>query len=426
VDFTRGQLLVELNLAAERFDANPQDPASRARYAHLLCEAGRFDNAAEILEPVAGDTATDGPKILMAQLRSLQRRYADAERLYSSLAHSGDAATRAAASAGLAMVYYQTDQYAAAAALGPIPGIDHLMNLMASYGTRTPNRIEWSGAKETAIPFHLTDPVPLLPIEVNGRAIDVFIDTGGDGLVLDPEVADELGIERVGEQNAPFAGGKTATFWTARADEVRLGSAVIRDVPIMILPTRRWSTLWPGFTCRGTVTTRVLMQFLSTIEFPNGRLALRDKQGSQAALSKIRREARAHIPFHLAATHLMMAKGSLNGKEDLTYLIDSGYASPNAFTAPVQTLRYAGIAEPELKVLEGPGGGGGDFASGDFPIERLGLGPLLQHNLVGGLGPLVPETYWSNGFIMDGLVSHSFLKKYAWTLDFVHTRMLFN
>jgi len=131
------------------------------------------------------------------------------------------------------------------------------------------------------------------------------------------------------------------------------------------------------------------------------------------------------IPFVLAATHFMMARGQLNDKEGLTFFVDSGLASEAAFTAPLQTLKYAGIPIPETKVQEGIGGGGGGFATGQFPIKKLGLGPLVQENLKGDYGATPPQSYWRLGFINDGIISHQFLRKYAWTIDFTMMKMIF-
>ncbi len=128
------------------------------------------------------------------------------------------------------------------------------------------------------------------------------------------------------------------------------------------------------------------------------------------------------IPFALASAHMMMAKGQLNDKDDLTFFVDSGMASEEgaAFDAPIQTLNYAGIPVPETKMNESIGGGGGaDYAMGNFAIERLGLGNLVQTDSLGEYGSTLPEHYWVMGFIQDGLISHNFLRQYSsWTLDF--------
>lgn len=116
----------------------------------------------------------------------------------------------------------------------------------------------------------------------------------------------------------------------------------------------------------------------------------------------------------------MMARGRLNDKDGLTFFVDSGLASKACFSAPIQTLQYVGIPVPETSIQEGSvGGGGGHWESGSFPIKTIGLGPLTQSGVLGEYGSQTPQSYWSSGFIQDGLISHQFLRKYSsWTLDF--------
>ena len=128
------------------------------------------------------------------------------------------------------------------------------------------------------------------------------------------------------------------------------------------------------------------------------------------------------MPFALASVHMMMAQGQLNDKDALTFFVDSGLVDEEgaAFSTTIQTLNYAGIPVPETKMNEDIGGGGGaDYETGHFAIERLGLGTLVQTDSVGEYGSITPEGYWGMGFIRDGLISHNFLRQYSsWTLDF--------
>jgi hypothetical protein len=135
----------------------------------------------------------------------------------------------------------------------------------------------------------------------------------------------------------------------------------------------------------------------------------------------------AEVPFVLYGTHMMMAGGRLNDKGGLTFFVDSGLASEASVTAPLQTLRHLGLAEPERQVAEGSvGGGGGAWASGSFDLETVALGSLTQSHLKGEYGARPPETYWQTGFIVDALISHRFLRQYSsWTLDFDAMTYLF-
>jgi hypothetical protein len=176
------------------------------------------------------------------------------------------------------------------------------------------------------------------------------------------------------------------------------------------------------------VGTSVLRQFLSTMDYPHGKLVLRERSEESARILRDEVTGRVvdDIPFYLQGTHFLLAHGSLNGYKGLLFHIDSGLAGDAAFGAPRETLEYVGIPIPDTEVHEGSvGGGGGGFAAGVFPIAELGLGDLAQHDLIGSFGALPPGSYWALGFILDGLISHNFLRAYAWTLDFDSMRMVF-
>lgn len=90
------------------------------------------------------------------------------------------------------------------------------------------------------------------------------------------------------------------------------------------------------------------------------------------------------VPFEIRDFHWMIAEGSFNG-----------------------------IPLPEAKVRAGAvGGGGGPVAAGTFPVAELGLGQLRQYNLT---GTYIPGTVLPS---LDGIISHVFLRRYRWTIDF--------
>jgi hypothetical protein len=117
------------------------------------------------------------------------------------------------------------------------------------------------------------------------------------------------------------------------------------------------------------------------------------------------------VPFAIAATHLLLVRGSL-GTGELNLLIDSGLEDDHgaAFTAPAATLAGAGIARPETT---------------RYAIPRLALGTVEQSGLVGIHGVFPPQLATAAGFPIHGLVSHGFLRRYRWTIDFTRMTMRF-
>ena len=95
-------------------------------------------------------------------------------------------------------------------------------------------------------------------------------------------------------------------------------------------------------------------------------------------------------------------------------------------TCPKRTLEAVGIPVPETADRGGVGGGGGPVRTGVFQIAELGLGRLRQRNLVGVyIQPAVDAPADRGDERWDGLISHGFLPKYGWTIDFAKSVFVF-
>lgn len=432
---TRTDVLAEIRKLEPQFQSNPDDKETRFKYGKLLYQSGEFWQAKDVLAPLIMDPEPSVDVLsLGAELEYLHGHYDAAERLYKRLiaAKKGDVRGQVMAKVGLMLTYYQTNQYDRAKEIEFPPGVIlPTWELMKSF-EESPYQKEWHNEKKVSIvPFLMTDPLPVLTIEFNEVPVHLIFDTGADTFILDNELAAEMGIEWVSKAMGTFGGGRKSEVGFGKVERVRIGNITLKQVPVAILPTRRFSAGFESgkYTLSGFIGTAALKQFMSTIDYKNCRLILRER--TKANVEKLRKELEgrmaAEVPFVLKATHFMMARGSLNGKDGLTFFVDSGLASAACFSSPIQTLEYVGIPVPEKKVHEeSVGGGGGKWASGTFPIKTIGLGPLLQSNVIGEYGSRPPESYWSLGFIQDGLISHRFLREYcSWTLDFDAMKYIF-
>jgi hypothetical protein len=428
----RPELMERLEAARAAHAADPESADARQECAGLTYESGDFGGALKLLEPLlesdgpGGEVASVDALMLAARIEYLRGQYDEAEGLLRRVLEVEPANVSAVSK--LAFVYYQTNQYDKCRKL-PVDATSGIrlphLDLMLAFEDE-PYRAVWEEGDATSVPFLVTDPLPVIEVEVDGRKTTVLIDTGGDCLILDPGIAAELGIEVVASMMGMFAGGMEAEVGFARAKTLKLGGVTLRSVPIAVLPTGGMEI--GGHRLEGIVGTSVLKQFLATLDYPNDRLVLRSPSGSAASkfLADAKDDALDEVPFYLQSTHFLMAQGSLNGVDGLVFHVDSGLAGTAAFSAPQQTLEYVGIPVPEVEVHpENIGGGGGGFATGAFDIAELGLGRLRQTDLAGSFGALLPQSFMMLGFIQDGLISHNFLRQYAWTLDFEGMRMIF-
>lgn len=425
----RAELNREVAAAEAALRDKPGDSDLQLKVTRLLFESGDFWRAREqVARLLKGDQPSVEAISYGAKLAYLLGDYDKAERLYKRLiqAHSGNMQKQIMAKVGLLFVYYQTNRYDMAKKIEFPPGV-----LLPNWDTmksfdEPPYRMQWASShKSTTIPFVMTDPLPMLSIEYDGHPVYVVFDTGADMCIVDTELAKTLGITEVASGTGVGGGGLPTPFAMGKLNSMKVGEVTLHNVPITILPTKRFSKEFADgkYPVSGIVGTGLIHQFLTTIDYANGRMILRERsEANSRKLSKTIADAVVgEVPFALHATHFMTARGSLNGRGGLTFLVDSGLADDDAMVGlPIETLRYLGIPEPERKVdPDSAGGGGGVWASAEVPLESVGLGNLTQEGAVAEYGGIPPATYWSHGFIQDGLISHRFLRRYeSWTIDF--------
>jgi len=383
--------------------------------------AGDFAAARRLVQPVV--TGRGAPREAvrgLAELEYLLGDYDAAEALLDGIVQTSrkGSSARLDAEAALALVYYRTNRYDEAHGLfaGSENDVEMpIWRLMTAFGADSPYAIEWPAGEPTAtVPFKQTTPweLPMVPLEVDGVALDAWIDTGGDALTLPADVAASLGVEPLARFAATYAGGEQADGYYGKVASVAIGPVTLRNVPVATA----------GFE-RPVIGTGFLSRFLATLDYPQGALLLRPHGSAPPSAAAV------EVPFALALTHLMVVSGSLADRADLTFLVDSGLRDERgaAFTAPATTLAAAGIPLPERSPESGTSGvGDTTLELGRFGISRLAVGPLAQHDLVGMYGAFPDELSGAaTGFPIHGLVSHHFLRRYRWTIDFARMTMRF-
>ena len=391
---------------------------SRIEEATAAHAAGDFVGARELAAAIVadGDPPLEAVRGL-AELEYLLGDYDAAEPLLRRVVEEAgrNVDLRVDAEVALALVFLQTNRFAEAGSLfaGLGQGIElPLWELMKSFGNERPYGVDWGGETETALPFLQRTPweLPCVRIQVGGLEVDARIDTGGELLTLSRDVAAALRVEPVATAEGVFAAGARGEVGYGRVDSVRVGPLAVAAVPVAIMALER-PILGTGF----------LRQFLATLDYPGGRLVLRPRSSRAPA-------GGVEVPFALAASHLLLATGSLDGREGLTFILDSGLEDEGgaSVAVPRSTLELLGIEAPPLTEEVGESGAGSlSLRFGRFPLERVTLGPLVQHE-ASGLYGIFPDL-WTElaGISVHGILSHGFLRRYAWTLDFDAMKMAF-
>jgi tetratricopeptide (TPR) repeat protein len=385
--------------------------------------AGRFDTAAKAYaEVLARDADSYQATLRLGKIALFRNEFADAEKhlLQAGKLRPDEEQPKAL----LAELCVRQDRFAQAARLHHAIEHEAVADKLASFRGLTP--YETVGAAATArIAFVQTDPLPIIKARINGGdETHLLIDTGAAELYLDPAFAKSIGAPTFGSTEGVYAGGMRAATGHGRIDSLQLGDLTIKNVPVLLLPTRRIPFGPPGATIDGILGTAVLYHFFATLDYPGGELVLRQRtDAARAELDRIARLPATHVvPFWMAGSHLMVAWGRVNDAGPFLFFADTGMAG-GGFGCPDSTLEAAGIDLTGLPSFQGIGGGGPVTVT-PFKIERLALGDAVQTNVQGMAGAFPMEVTGSRGFSIGGIISHGFFRPYALTFDFEKMRLL--
>ncbi|HCC5835751.1 aspartyl protease family protein [Citrobacter farmeri] len=418
-----------------RLAEHPANNALRWDIAQDELLTGNLAQAEEYLKPLLDEPLyADEATYTQGLIRYLQGNYAQAETLFRKIPRDLRSRVR------LLYVYYQTGQYSKAKTLFDDTQLKSLsqhesalLSLMNAFGNDQPYKSDWKGDR-AVLPFISMNHLPVVSVRVNGQPVNVFIDTGADLFVLNTTMAKKLDLKPQASFTGTYAGGKTAETHYSRLQALGLGEVTLHNVPIDIAEfPDSWvftdETTGEKIKVDGILSTGVFHQFLTTLDYPERQLVLMPR--NKKSQNNVAKGGGVNVPFILEGTHFMIVKGAVNGKKDMTFFLDSGLDDPDAaILLQKEALNYVGVKLQDAELMipdDNKGGlGGGGFAITRLPIDSISVGTLIQKDSTGLYGVLPEELYFTeSGMILDGFISHQFLKHYKWTIDFDSMMMTF-
>lgn len=423
--FFKAALLIVLLTVAACFQpvVNAQTDNSTIESANSLFKAGQFAEAERVCaDLLARDRKNVQVLILRGRLALLSNRLDEAQKWLTKALQLDPSQTRAKAL--LAESYYRRDDFQRAAPLFRSTGREAMAKKLESFKGLVPYRIEGQ-PQMTSLKFIQADPLPVIRVRVNGGPeVNFIIDTGGPEVIIDAEFAKALGALSFGSETGTFAGGKQFAYQHGRVDSLTLGEYKVKNVPVLIQPTRQLAQVAGGKRVDGILGTVLLYHFLSTLDYAQGELVLQRR--TKANLKRVARTAQSAnqsvVPFWLAGDHYMVAWGSINHSRPLLLFVDTGAAGVG-LTCPDSTIKEAGIKLSEGQAGEGVGGGG-KIKITPFVVDELTLGAAKESKIVGLAGAFPPTLENTFGFRLGGLISHSFFRPYSVTFDFTGMRLV--
>lgn len=286
--------------------------------------------------------------------------------------------------------------------------LDDAQQRKAAFG---PDRYQVSGpAGEIAIPFAVTDPLPIIEVTIGGRKAEFLIDTGAPDIMVSADLAKELGLQTQSTTEGVFAGGVRAPVQHVVVPQLEIGGIRVANIPAGVRPGL--GLAFPGHKPEGIVGTGLLMHFLTTLDYCQGRLVLRPRGASVA----FEREAvGANVqPMWFVGDHFIFARGRLKGGPEGAFLIDTGLAG-GGLMAPKASLEEAGVTIDPSAAGTGIGGGG---AVTVIPFRAGATVGALSVDDVRGIYSPGGDPTAVFPFKSKGLLSHGFFRHSRLTFDF--------
>ena len=136
----------------------------------------------------------------------------------------------------LGEVYYRRDQFPEAARCFRSAGSADRAEPLEAFGSTAPYTVD-GPPDETRVPFVVTDPLPIVRVQVNGgESAQFLIETGGAEVQLDADFAKRLNLSAVSGISTTLLDGSQTEMRRGRVASLRLGDFDVQNVPVGIRP----------------------------------------------------------------------------------------------------------------------------------------------------------------------------------------------
>jgi hypothetical protein len=278
-----------------------------------------------------------------------------------------------------------------------------------------PNDYGILGGKDSATVPYEDDGIGriFVPVFIDSKGPFAFeVDTGGH-LIVTAATAKELHQKPVGNSSATGGGTGVVHEGTIRAREIRIGSAIIRNQPVRVLPLPAWSN------DRGIHPPRAGILGLELFERFAVQLNRKAKVMMLTPLEKFSDKASGTALPIFFTEDAPLVRGSFNGVSG-DFEIDSGDAGPAIIEG--YWAKENGLADALAHGVAASGSGiGGDYkiklSRGDITV-----GPLkLPHEVVSYAGLM--ERGSESTRLQAGVIGESSLYRFDMVYDYEHERL---
>lgn len=204
-----------------------------------------------------------------------------------------------------------------------------------------------------------------LPAELNGRRMELLLDTGAPKVVIGKNQLENVGIKSPTGPATGTVGGSSSNaqipYWNMKAT-LKVGPFTLHDITIQVLEHNHSSPL---------LGQEFLKYFDYTVDQGSRSVQFRCKNRATSSLTQ-----GYEIPFTYRENgHRIIVEVEVNGKKSPMMLDTGNSASGVSFNSPEQAKNY-GAPIPENATQTTHSGVSGSGEAYEFTVQRMRLGPI--------------------------------------------------
>jgi clan AA aspartic protease (TIGR02281 family) len=271
------------------------------------------------------------------------------------------------------------------------------------------------------VPFEYTSSEILVTTKVNGlHDLRFIVDTGATQCLLDKSIATKIGATSLGSDSgvSMTTGSGTIKTGAVLVKSLALGELEIANVPFAVADLNSFGNI-QGPKPAGLIGANVLKRYLMTVDYENEKLRFADPTQVDVPEGAIVINTKPSLGMSGLAV-----EGTIDGKQKVTFLIDTGAAFNNISETKVKALLWG----PVLKVGILKGLDGKPVETGAARFDYLDLGKHRIEKPVFSIAPQLLEGQGEAGIISSkdlAIIGNPLLSRYKVTFDYRNQRLFF-
>lgn len=250
-------------------------------------------------------------------------------------------------------------------------------------------------------------PLPLVPVDINGTGpYDFILDTGAGTTLVAPHLARRLGLQATEAKQGQTAGGKVDVL-LSRVDRLQVGRARAKDLQVAVTDLSAVENA-VGTRLDGDLGYNFLKGFCLAVDYAKQELSL----GSSPASYEGAARAEAKIIIANPKKPLILVETFANGRGPLQFAVDTGTS-----TTAIAPQLARDLALP-LSAMPGVTTGAAQISVSAGKLGSLAVGHAAVANVPVIVGPFVEMLGGVIGTRLDGILGYNYLRAFRVMIDY--------